>query len=125
MTTGVVFFNFAFSVDAPFNGVKFAIYKRMTSSGLKNAMTSQADSDQVVVDYSWNLLMLKILWTFREAFRAALLTIPEGWTDINEIHRVEHLANSLAKRSCPVKCVERKFPRNPQPLNLHYQENDE
>ena len=61
MTIGVVFFNFAFSVDAPFNGVKFAIYKRMTSSGLKNAMTVKQTLTRLWLTISWNLLMLKVL----------------------------------------------------------------
>lgn len=39
---------------------------------------SQIDSDQLIVESRWNLVMLKTLWTFREAFKVALLVIPEG-----------------------------------------------
>ncbi len=70
--------------------------------------------------------MLKTLWSFREAFRASLLTIPDGWTDINETHRVEHLSNFMGTRSGNIKCIERRFfAKNPQPFKFSHQEDDE
>eukprot|EP00438_Fugacium_kawagutii_P026557 Skav203815 [mRNA] locus=scaffold1236:454163:457375:- [translate_table: standard] len=51
------------------------------------------DSDQRLVDLSWQMFQAKYLCTIRTAFFLSLLCIPEDFEDLHEIHRVEKLSN--------------------------------
>lgn len=66
--------------------------------------------DQFMVDYAWELVTLKLLWVMKHTFFFALLEIPEGYDNLIEIRRVEHLANKWMSTRSEEPCrQERQF----------------
>eukprot|EP00435_Cladocopium_sp_Y103_P058755 s939_g20.t1 len=50
---------------------------------------------QLLVDFSWHFTMVKLSWCFREAFLMALFSLPREFSTLQEIFRVQFLANHL------------------------------
>ena len=68
---------------------------------------------QQMVDYSWDLAMIRLLCVFRHAFLLSLWMIPDDWEDFTEIARVTHLANHhLLSRISPPRRLQRTFPQD-------------
>jgi hypothetical protein len=66
--------------------------------------------DQFMVDYAWELVTLRLLWVMKHTFFFALLEIPEGYDNLIEIRRVEHLANKWMSTRSEEPCrQERQF----------------
>lgn len=63
-----------------------------------------------MVDYGWDFLSRKVIWSLRQACYIALLRIPEGYEEVDEIKKVEDLLNSSQKRGNN-HIQERAFPR--------------
>ena len=51
-----------------------------------------------MVDYGWDFLSRKVIWSLRQACYIALLRIREGYEEVDEIKKVEDLFNSSQKR---------------------------
>lgn len=81
-----------------------------------NTLHSQG-YEQDMVDYGWDFLSRKVIWSLRQACYIALLRIPEGYEEVDEIKKVEDLFNSSQKRGNN-HIQERAFPRTATPCSI-------
>ncbi len=80
------------------------------------SMKSQG-MEQDMVDYGWDLFSRKVVWSLRQACYIALLRIPEGYHDFEDIRRIEALFNGSHVRGNN-HFVERSFPRTGAPCHI-------
>ncbi len=87
---------------------------------LENQNWTQPDDgniDQVMVDYTWCAVELKLCWTYQQAYRLALQQLAV-WQDeicLIEVAKVEHLANNFNFRTGDGNGVDlktRQFPKD-------------
>ena len=74
--------------------------------------------EQDIVDYGWDFYSRKVIWSLRQACYIALLRIPDGYEDIDEVKKVEALFNSSQMRGNN-SIQDRSFPRTGTPCSIH------
>lgn len=72
------------------------------------------DMEQNMVDFAWELYSRKMVWALQTAMYLALLSLPEGYDDFDEIGRVEALINGVIIRGTN-SLVQKKFFKNNSP----------
>lgn len=71
-----------------------------------------------MVDYGWDFYSRKVVWSLRQACYIALLKIPEGYEDLEEVKKIETLFNSSQMRGNN-SIQDRSFPRTGTPCSIH------
>lgn len=84
-----------------------------------------ADADQQMVGFHWQLTFTKVAAAFRRAAQLALLEVPGTWSNMDEISRKEHLANHMWIMPIEFVIKRRRLPKNGAAQTPHAQKADE